>query len=77
MKDFVLSMNCRSYPLLIDQPHLCEREWGAEAPLLLMAIKSQVCILCAIVSIHSSCAPFGISHPMSCTDYCCCCVFYS
>lgn len=45
MKDFVLSMNCRSYPLLIDQPHLCEREWGAEAPLLLMAIKSQVCIL--------------------------------
>ncbi|XP_076118490.1 N-acetyllactosaminide beta-1,3-N-acetylglucosaminyltransferase 2-like [Alosa pseudoharengus] len=51
MKDFVLSMDCRTYPLLMDQPHLCEprgplvgprAQGDAEQPTLLMAIKSQV-----------------------------------
>ncbi|KAM3862737.1 N-acetyllactosaminide beta-1,3-N-acetylglucosaminyltransferase 2 [Diretmus argenteus] len=36
-KDFLLYMRCRSYPLLVDQPHLCE-----EPPYLLLAIKSLV-----------------------------------
>lgn len=34
-KDFLLYMRCRSYPLLVDQPHLC-----SEPPFLLLAIKS-------------------------------------
>ncbi|XP_034464583.1 N-acetyllactosaminide beta-1,3-N-acetylglucosaminyltransferase 2 [Hippoglossus hippoglossus] len=36
-KDFLLYMHCRSYPLMVDQPHICE-----EPPFLLLAIKSQV-----------------------------------
>ncbi|XP_062341411.1 N-acetyllactosaminide beta-1,3-N-acetylglucosaminyltransferase 2 [Osmerus eperlanus] len=44
MKAFVLSMHCREYPLLRNQPRLCASnesgEW--ESPLLLMAVKSQV-----------------------------------
>ncbi|XP_028839759.1 N-acetyllactosaminide beta-1,3-N-acetylglucosaminyltransferase 2 [Denticeps clupeoides] len=42
MKDFVLSMDCRTYPVLIDQPELCRVEDKGQAPVLLMAIKSQV-----------------------------------
>ncbi|XP_030638453.1 N-acetyllactosaminide beta-1,3-N-acetylglucosaminyltransferase 2 [Chanos chanos] len=43
MKDFVLSMHCRQYTMLRDQPNLCSGEDGEmETPLLLMAIKSQV-----------------------------------
>ncbi|XP_007244558.2 N-acetyllactosaminide beta-1,3-N-acetylglucosaminyltransferase 2 [Astyanax mexicanus] len=43
MQDFVLSMHCRRYTLLIDQPDLCTgQDADAEAPMLLMAIKSQV-----------------------------------
>ncbi|KPP72436.1 hypothetical protein Z043_108565 [Scleropages formosus] len=37
--DFVLSMHCREYPLLMDQPQLCGHE-SQDAPLLLLAIKS-------------------------------------
>lgn len=37
MKDFVLSMHCRNYSLLIDAPKVCHHK-----PELLMAIKSQV-----------------------------------
>ncbi|XP_060782717.1 N-acetyllactosaminide beta-1,3-N-acetylglucosaminyltransferase 2 [Neoarius graeffei] len=37
---FINSMHCRDYPLLIDQPGLCAKM--AEAPKLLLAIKSQV-----------------------------------
>ncbi|XP_066502767.1 N-acetyllactosaminide beta-1,3-N-acetylglucosaminyltransferase 2 [Hoplias malabaricus] len=43
MQDFVLSMHCRHYSLMIDQPDLCsDQDDEKEAPLLLMAIKSQV-----------------------------------
>ncbi|XP_062867764.1 N-acetyllactosaminide beta-1,3-N-acetylglucosaminyltransferase 2 [Trichomycterus rosablanca] len=43
MQDFVLSMHCRNYTLLMDQPDLCTgQDSETEAPLLLMAIKSQV-----------------------------------
>ncbi|XP_036444077.1 N-acetyllactosaminide beta-1,3-N-acetylglucosaminyltransferase 2 [Colossoma macropomum] len=43
MQDFVLSMHCRRYSLLIDQPGLCtEQDAETETPMLLMAIKSQV-----------------------------------
>uniref|UniRef100_W5M0U6 Hexosyltransferase n=1 Tax=Lepisosteus oculatus TaxID=7918 RepID=W5M0U6_LEPOC len=38
VQDFVVSMHCREYPLLIDQPRLCQ----GGAPTLLLAIKSQV-----------------------------------
>ncbi|XP_036379803.1 N-acetyllactosaminide beta-1,3-N-acetylglucosaminyltransferase 2 [Megalops cyprinoides] len=42
MRDFVLSMHCRDYPLLTDQPGICGGEGqGAEAPVLLLAIKSE------------------------------------
>ncbi|XP_029377786.1 N-acetyllactosaminide beta-1,3-N-acetylglucosaminyltransferase 2 [Echeneis naucrates] len=36
-KDFLLYMHCRSYPLMVDQPHICK-----EPPFLLLAVKSQV-----------------------------------
>ncbi|TSL04311.1 N-acetyllactosaminide beta-1,3-N-acetylglucosaminyltransferase 2 [Bagarius yarrelli] len=43
MKDFVLSMHCRNYTLLMNHPDLCNRQdIVPEAPMLLMAIKSQV-----------------------------------
>lgn len=43
MKDFVLSMHCRYYPILLNQPNLCARDGTeTETPILLMAIKSQV-----------------------------------
>ncbi|RXM91029.1 N-acetyllactosaminide beta-1,3-N-acetylglucosaminyltransferase 2 [Acipenser ruthenus] len=38
VKDFVVSMHCRDYRLVIDQPGLCK----GERPTLLLAIKSQV-----------------------------------
>ncbi|KAG9344191.1 hypothetical protein JZ751_010860 [Albula glossodonta] len=34
-KDFLLYMRCRSYPLVVDQPHICK-----DQPFLLLAIKS-------------------------------------
>ncbi|KPP75965.1 hypothetical protein Z043_104742 [Scleropages formosus] len=34
-KDFLLYMRCRSYPMLLDQPHICKKK-----PFLLLAIKS-------------------------------------
>ncbi|XP_061083919.1 N-acetyllactosaminide beta-1,3-N-acetylglucosaminyltransferase 2 [Conger conger] len=34
-KDFLLYMSCRSYPLLVDQPHICQ-----DPPFLLLAVKS-------------------------------------
>ncbi|KAL7863020.1 hypothetical protein SRHO_G00120040 [Serrasalmus rhombeus] len=37
---FVISMHCRDYPLLIDQPRVCSKH-QSEAPMLLLAIKSQ------------------------------------
>lgn len=37
---FVVSMHCREYPLLIDHPGVCGKT--EEAPMLLLAIKSQV-----------------------------------
>ncbi|XP_035264651.1 N-acetyllactosaminide beta-1,3-N-acetylglucosaminyltransferase 2-like [Anguilla anguilla] len=40
IQEFVLSMHCREYPLLLGQPETCGSE-GEEAPMLLMAIKSQ------------------------------------
>lgn len=40
MQRFVISMHCRDYPLLIDQPELCAKT--KKAPMLLLAIKSQV-----------------------------------
>ncbi|KAJ8367300.1 hypothetical protein AAFF_G00321100 [Aldrovandia affinis] len=40
IREFVLNMHRRDYPLLLDQPAMCHSE-GQEAPLLLMAIKSQ------------------------------------
>ncbi|KAM9857536.1 N-acetyllactosaminide beta-1,3-N-acetylglucosaminyltransferase 2a [Aulostomus maculatus] len=36
-QDFLLHMRCRTYPLLIDQPHLCD-----ETPFLLLVVKSLV-----------------------------------
>lgn len=36
---FVISMHCRDYPLLIDQPEVCHKK--ERAPMLLLAIKSQ------------------------------------
>lgn len=43
MKDFVLSMHCRNYTLLMNQPDLCnEQDTETETPMLFMAIKSQV-----------------------------------
>ncbi|KAM9451399.1 N-acetyllactosaminide beta-1,3-N-acetylglucosaminyltransferase 2 [Clarias gariepinus] len=43
MKDFVLSMHCRSYTLLKNQPNLCNgQDTETDAPMLFMAIKSQV-----------------------------------
>ncbi|AWP14702.1 putative UDP-GlcNAc:betaGal beta-1-3-N-acetylglucosaminyltransferase 2-like [Scophthalmus maximus] len=36
-KDFLHFMHCRSYPIVLDQPDICE-----EPPFLLLAIKSQV-----------------------------------
>uniref|UniRef100_A0A672R8U6 Hexosyltransferase n=1 Tax=Sinocyclocheilus grahami TaxID=75366 RepID=A0A672R8U6_SINGR len=41
MKDFVLSMHCRHYAILMDQPNLCAGQ-DSKTPFLLMAIKSQV-----------------------------------
>ncbi|KAJ8396435.1 hypothetical protein AAFF_G00017410, partial [Aldrovandia affinis] len=42
MRDFVLSMHCTDYPLLTDQPRVCGSEGQeAEAPMLLLAIKSE------------------------------------
>ncbi|KAJ8281640.1 hypothetical protein COCON_G00041590, partial [Conger conger] len=40
VQEFALSMHCREYPLLRNQPHACGSD-GQEAPMLLMAIKSQ------------------------------------
>lgn len=40
IQEFVLSMHCREYPLLLDQPETCGSS-GEEVPMLLMAIKSQ------------------------------------
>lgn len=37
---FVISMHCRDYPLLINQPDVCQKK--EKAPMLLLAIKSQV-----------------------------------
>lgn len=34
-KDFLMYMHCRSYPLVVDQPHICK-----EQPFLLLAVKS-------------------------------------
>lgn len=34
-KDFLLYMRCRTYPLVVDQPHICK-----EKPFLLLAVKS-------------------------------------
>ncbi|KAG7492879.1 hypothetical protein MATL_G00018900 [Megalops atlanticus] len=34
-KDFLLYMRCRSYPMVVDQPHICK-----DKPFLLLAIKS-------------------------------------
>lgn len=43
MKDFVLSMHCRNYTLLRNQPDLCNgQDTETEARMLFMAIKSQV-----------------------------------
>ncbi|XP_067369110.1 N-acetyllactosaminide beta-1,3-N-acetylglucosaminyltransferase 2 isoform X1 [Channa argus] len=36
-KDFLLYMHCRSYPVMLDEPHICKRP-----PFLLLAVKSQV-----------------------------------
>ncbi|KAG9346475.1 hypothetical protein JZ751_006786 [Albula glossodonta] len=41
LQQFVLSMHCREYPLLLNQAQTCGQE-GQEEPLLLMVIKSQV-----------------------------------
>ncbi|KAK6328130.1 hypothetical protein J4Q44_G00001080 [Coregonus suidteri] len=41
-KDFLLYMRCRSYPLVVDQPHICQKTQGGEPPFLLLAIKSLV-----------------------------------
>ncbi|KAG9351573.1 hypothetical protein JZ751_022824 [Albula glossodonta] len=42
MQDFVLSMHCTNYPLLTDQPGVCGRDGQeAQAPMLLLAIKSE------------------------------------
>ncbi|XP_026774101.3 N-acetyllactosaminide beta-1,3-N-acetylglucosaminyltransferase 2 isoform X2 [Pangasianodon hypophthalmus] len=40
IQKFIISMHCRVYPLLIDQPGLCAKT--EEAPMLLLAIKSLV-----------------------------------
>ncbi|KAJ8255082.1 hypothetical protein GJAV_G00200730 [Gymnothorax javanicus] len=40
IQEFVQSMHCREYPLLLDQPEICGRN-GEETPMLLLAIKSQ------------------------------------
>ncbi|XP_030621341.1 N-acetyllactosaminide beta-1,3-N-acetylglucosaminyltransferase 2 [Chanos chanos] len=44
IQDFVSSMHCRDYPLLIDQPRVCARrpDLREAAPMLLLAIKTQV-----------------------------------
>lgn len=43
IKDFVLSMHCRNYTLLMNQPDLCNgQDTETETRLLFMAIKSQV-----------------------------------
>ncbi|KAL4623013.1 N-acetyllactosaminide beta-1,3-N-acetylglucosaminyltransferase 2-like [Arapaima gigas] len=42
IRDFILSMHCRDYSLLMDQPSLCGHD-GQEAPFLLVAVKSQEC----------------------------------
>ncbi|XP_056157927.1 N-acetyllactosaminide beta-1,3-N-acetylglucosaminyltransferase 2 [Lampris incognitus] len=44
MRAFVLSMHCREYPLLINQPGMCSgnRTFGLDNPMLLIAVKSQV-----------------------------------
>ncbi|XP_033503509.2 N-acetyllactosaminide beta-1,3-N-acetylglucosaminyltransferase 2 [Epinephelus lanceolatus] len=45
MRAFILSMHCREYPLLINQPGMCRRNNSSmvlDSPMLLMAIKSQV-----------------------------------
>ncbi|XP_063738851.1 N-acetyllactosaminide beta-1,3-N-acetylglucosaminyltransferase 2a [Eleginops maclovinus] len=36
-QDFLLHMRCRTYPMLINQPHVC-----AERPFLLLAVKSMI-----------------------------------
>ncbi|XP_064207341.1 N-acetyllactosaminide beta-1,3-N-acetylglucosaminyltransferase 2 isoform X2 [Anguilla rostrata] len=42
MRDFILSMHCTEYPILTDQPAVCGGELqAAEAPMLLLAIKSE------------------------------------
>lgn len=45
MRAFIMSMHCRKYPLLINQPGMCRRNnssFDLDTPMLLMAIKSQV-----------------------------------
>lgn len=39
-KDFLLYMRCRSYPLVVDQPHVCQTTRTGEPPFLLLAVKS-------------------------------------
>ncbi|KAJ7987446.1 hypothetical protein DPEC_G00326560 [Dallia pectoralis] len=40
LKDFLLYMRCRSYPLVVDQPDICQTTPGGEPPFLLLAVKS-------------------------------------
>ncbi|KAF7216851.1 N-acetyllactosaminide beta-1,3-N-acetylglucosaminyltransferase 2 [Nothobranchius furzeri] len=42
IREFIGSMHCREYPLLINQPNLCRNNFRIESPMLFMAIKSQV-----------------------------------
>ncbi|XP_048853953.1 N-acetyllactosaminide beta-1,3-N-acetylglucosaminyltransferase 2 [Brienomyrus brachyistius] len=43
MRDFVVSMHCTQYPLLLDQPDLCSHKDGdGEELMLLVAVKSQM-----------------------------------
>ncbi|XP_029600992.1 N-acetyllactosaminide beta-1,3-N-acetylglucosaminyltransferase 2 isoform X2 [Salmo trutta] len=39
-KDFLLYMRCRSYSLVVDQPHVCQKTRTGEPPFLLLAVKS-------------------------------------
>ncbi|XP_018584357.2 N-acetyllactosaminide beta-1,3-N-acetylglucosaminyltransferase 2 [Scleropages formosus] len=41
MRDFVLSMHCTEYPLMLNQPGLCGEGGAGEGPALLIAVKSQ------------------------------------
>ncbi|MFT7796452.1 N-acetyllactosaminide beta-1,3-N-acetylglucosaminyltransferase 2-like [Arapaima gigas] len=41
MRDFVLSMHCTEYPLLLNEPGFCGEGGNEEGPMLLIAVKSQ------------------------------------